>query len=171
MKTLTLVFVLCASVAIAACGAPPPAAQGPVAIVKHPNDAPPPVLSTPVPVVKSKVNPNAGRSDPFAALYGQGAASGTPRRLAANAYPKIPTLPGFEGAPGGGKVASVWDGVRVSGIVQANGYSAIIEADGKSYVVREGESIANNRIRVTAIGPGYVTLSSAEGVRNFSLGG
>jgi hypothetical protein len=171
MKAIASLFVACACIAIAACSAPPPPVQGPVAIAKHPNDAPPPALSTPVPVVKSKVNPNAGRSDPFAELYGQGGVSTTPRRLGANAYPKIPTLPGFEGAPGGGKTASVWDGVRVSGIVQANGYSAIIEADGKSYVVREGESIANNRIRVTAIGPGYVTLSSAEGVRNFSLGG
>jgi hypothetical protein len=121
-------------------------------------------------VVKSKPNPNSGRSDPFVSLFSEG--GGQPRRVAAGAYPRIPTLPGFEGAPGGpGKKASIWDGVRLSGVVQANGFSAIIEADGKSYVAREGDSIDDNKIRVVAIGPGYVTLSSAEGVRNFSLGG
>ena len=164
-------FVLFACVALSACGSPPPPTELPVTAQRHVAAGPPPVLATPVPIVKSKPNPNAGRSDPFVALY---SASGgtTPRRVGAGAYPRIPTLPGFEGAPGGkARPKSIWDGVRLSGIVQANGYSAIIEADGKSYVAREGDSIDDNKIRVVAIGSGYVTLSSAEGVRNFSLGG
>ena len=154
---------------IAGCGSPPPI--GPVAVARHVDNAPPPTLSTPVPIVKSKPNANAGRTDPFVVLYAAGGIGAAPRRVARSTYPRIPTLPGFEGAPGGVKPASIWDTVKVTGIVQANGYSAIIEADGKSYVAREGEAIDNNKIRVVAIGPGYVTLSSAEGVRNFSLGG
>lgn len=167
-RTTSLVLFACLT--LSACGSPPPPTELPVAAQKHVNAAPPPVLATPVPIVKSKPNPNAGRSDPFVALYGAG--TGGPRQVSANSYPRIPTLPGFEGAPGGKvKPKSIWDGVRLSGIVQANGYSAIIEADGKSYVAREGDSIDDNKIRVVAIGSGYVTLSSAEGVRNFSLGG
>jgi hypothetical protein len=167
-RNMPLVLLACA--ALAGCGSPPPPAELPV--TAHVPDAPPPVLATPVPIVRSKPNPNAGRSDPFVALYSATGGSATPRRVAASSYPRIPTLPGFEGAPGGaGRPKSIWDGVRLSGIVQANGYSAIIEADGKSFVAREGESIDDNKIRVVAIGPGYVTLSSAQGVRNFSLGG
>jgi hypothetical protein len=163
-------LVLLACLALAACSSPPPP-QAPIMAQKHTDIGPPPVLASPVPIIKSKPNPNAGRSDPFVALYSSGG-GGSPHRVAANAYPRIPTLPGFEGAPGGrGKPKSIWDGVRLSGIVQANGFSAIIEADGKSYVAREGDSIDDNKIRVVAIGSGYVTLSSAEGVRNFSLGG
>lgn len=168
MKRAGSLVLLCAL--LTACGTPPPPAPVPVARART-DSGPPPVLATPVPIVKSKANPNAGRSDPFVALYGSGGGA-APSRVAAGAYPRIPTLPGFEGAPGrGAKPKSIWDGVRLSGIVQANGYSAIIEADGKSYVAREGDSIDDNKIRVVAIGSGYVTLSSAEGVRNFSLGG
>jgi hypothetical protein len=138
-------------------------------VARNVNVAPPPAISTPVPIVKAKTNPSAGRSDPFVALYGEGASA--PRRVARGNYPRIPTLPGFEGPPGMGRSGSIWDTVRVTGIVQANGYSAIIEALGKSYIARQGDSIANNKIRVVAIGPGYVTLSSSQGVRNFSVGG
>ena len=164
-------LVLFVCFAVAACSSPPPPPPLPVTAPRR-EETPPPVLATPVPVVASKANPNAGRSDPFGVLYNPSGGSTAPRRVAAGAYPRIPTLPGFEGAPGGaGKPKSIWDGVRLSGIVQGNGYSAIIEADGKSYVAREGDSIDDNKIRVVAIGSGYVTLSSAEGVRNFSLGG
>jgi len=167
----TAPLALFAGLALAACGTPPPPPELPVTAQRHVAPAPPPVLATPVPIVKSKPNPNAGRTDPFVALYVAAGGAPAPHRVAA-AYPRIPTLPGFEGAPGGAKAkTSIWDGVRLSGIVQANGYSAIIEADGKSYVAREGDSIDDNKIRVVAIGSGYVTLSSAEGVRNFSLGG
>ncbi|MBV8171730.1 MAG: hypothetical protein JO219_07355 [Candidatus Eremiobacteraeota bacterium] len=158
-----------AAALLASCGTPPPPAQGPVKVSVHTDVGPPPAVSTPVPIVVAKSNPNAGRSDPFAVLVSN-TARVVPQRVATNRFPRIPTLPGFEGAPNGSKGASVWDGVRVSGIVQANGYSAIIEADGKSYVARQGDSIAG-KFRVVAIGPGFVTLSSAEGVRNFSLGG
>jgi hypothetical protein len=169
MKRITS-LVLFACLALTACSSPPPP-QAPVMAQKRTEIGPPPVLTTPVPIVKAKLNPNAGRPDPFVALYST-SGGGSPRRVSANAYPRIPTLPGFEGAPGGrGRPKSIWDGVRLSGIVQANGFSAIIEADGKSYVAREGDSIDDNKIRVVAIGSGYVTLSSAEGVRNFSLGG
>jgi hypothetical protein len=169
-RTTSLVLFACLT--LTACGSPPPPAELPVTAQRHTSNAPPPVLATPVPIVKAKPNARAGRSDPFVALYNPGAGATTPRRVSGGAYPRIPTLPGFEGAPNGAaKPKSIWDGVRLSGIVQANGYSAIIEADGKSYVAREGDSIDDNKIRVVAIGSGYVTLSSAEGVRNFSLGG
>jgi len=168
MKTSASIAIVLGCFAVAGCGSPPPPTQGPVRVAQHTEVGPPPAVSTPVPIVVSKPNPNAGRADPFVPLAGQSGPS-TPH-VASNRFPRIPTLPGFEGAPSGGKTASIWDGVRVSGIVQANGYSAIIEADGKSFVAREGDSI-EGKFRVVAIGPGYVTLSSAEGVRNFSLGG
>lgn len=167
MRIIAVLVIALGCLVITACSSPPPPA-GPVRVATQPDVGPPPAVSTPVPIVVSKPNPNAGRADPFVVLYSAGASR--PNRVAGNRFPRIPTLPGFEGAPNGLKPASVWDGVRVSGIVQANGYSAIIEADGKSYVAREGDSIAG-KFRVVAIGPGYVTLSSAEGVRNFSLGG
>ena len=168
MKSAAPLAIAFWCLAAVGCSSPPPPTQGPVRIAQHVQVAPPPAISTPVPIVVSKPNPNAGRADPFVPLMGQSGA--TPARVANNRFPRIPTLPGFEGAPNGGKTASVWDGVRVSGIVQANGFSAIIEADGKSFVAREGDSI-EGKFRVVAIGPGYVTLSSAQGVRNFSLGG
>jgi hypothetical protein len=169
MKRYGLIPIVLVAAALASCGSPPPPAQGPVKVAMHTDVGPPPAISTPVPVVNARPNPGAGRSDPFVVLVGVQSTSRQPR-VATNRFPRIPTLPGFEGAPNGAKGASIWDGVRVSGIVQANGYSAIIEADGKSYVARQGDSIAG-KYRVVAIGPGFVTLSSAEGVRNFSLGG
>jgi hypothetical protein len=169
MKTILRVAIVPALLAISACSSPPPPAQGPVKNLQTTQVGPPPAISTPVPVVVSKANPNAGRADPFVPLAG-GAGVSTPARVASSRFPRIPTLPGFEGAPNGVTPTSIWSGVRVSGIVQANGFSAIIEADGKSYVARRGDSIAG-KYRVVAIGPGYVTLSSAQGVRNFSLGG
>lgn len=168
MKISALPIVALTCLAVAACGSPP-VSQGPVRIATRTDVGPPPAISTPVPVVVSKPNPRAGRADPFVALYGVSTGPQRPS-VASNRFPRIPTLPGFEGAPNGGKPQSVWDGVRLSGIVQANGYSAIIEAAGKSYVARQGDSVAG-KFRVVAIGPGYVTLSSSEGVRNFSLGG
>ena len=168
MRIIAVLAIALGCLAITACSSPPPPA-GPVRVATRPDVGPPPAVSTPVPIVVSKPNPNAGRADPFVVLYSAGRRRGR-TGWRGIAFPRIPTLPGFEGAPNGLKPASVWDGVRVSGIVQANGYSAIIEADGKSYVAREGDSIAG-KFRVVAIGPGYVTLSSAEGVRNFSLGG
>jgi len=169
MKTSASLAIVLGCLALAGCGSPPPPTQGPVRVAQHTEVGPPPAISTPVPIVVSKPNPNAGRADPFVPLAGSGGAT-TPTHVASNRFPRIPTLPGFEGAPNGVKTASIWDGVRVSGIVQANGFSAIIEADGKSFVAREGDSI-EGKFRVVAIGPGYVTLSSAQGVRNFSLGG
>ena len=166
MRTIALLGIVAVCCAAAACGAPPPPTVAPVNVARHMDVAPPPAISTPVPVIKSKPNAHAGRSDPFIVLYGQ---SFTPVRRVARNYPRIPTLPGFEGPPG--STGSIWDSVHVTGIVQANGFSAIIEALGKSYIAREGDSIAENKIRVVAIGPGYVTLSSAQGVRNFSVGG
>jgi hypothetical protein len=171
MKSIARLLIAGLCCAAAACGTPPPPPAAPVNVARHMDIAPPPAVSTPVPIVRAKPNPNAGRSDPFVALYGANVAAPT-RHVAASNYPRIPTLPGFEGPPGShGATGSIWDTVRVTGIVQANGYSAIIEALGKSYIAREGDSIADNKIRVVAIGPGYVTLSSAQGVRNFSVGG
>jgi Tfp pilus assembly protein PilP len=65
---------------------------------------------------------------------------------------------------------TVWDGVRVSGIVRGNGYTAIVEAQGRSFIVHPGDSIANT-FRVVAIGPDSVTLATDKEERHLTLGG
>lgn len=134
---------------------------------------PPPAIATPVPIVHAKTVAGSGRTDPFVILYGQysAASSGpTPRPVAVSAFPNIPTLPGFPGSPGAGRPASIWDSVKLTGIVRASGYSAIIEASGRSYIVRPGDLVAYT-FRVVAIGPDSVTLATAKEQRRITLGG
>jgi hypothetical protein len=171
--TLFVALALVAAGASACAGAPPPSG-GPVMAVVRTEAVPlASSVSTPVPIVRAKPNPGAGRADPFVVLYAPPSGGGnlvtTARnRVAVSTFPKIPTLPGFEGGTGD---QGPWAGVRVSGIVQNGAYmSAIIEAGGKSYIARPGDYIAS-RYRVLAIGPSYVRLSSPDGVRTFSLGG
>ncbi|MDQ2816915.1 MAG: hypothetical protein M3T49_01720 [Candidatus Eremiobacteraeota bacterium] len=150
---------------------------------------PPAALSTPVPVVRSRPIPGAGRKDPFVALFGPPSA-GSPSDATANAaknpamvavstFPNIPTLPGFEpaaGGPAGAKAGlpapahTIWDGVRLSGVVQDDGFTAIVEAAGRSFIVHPGDLVANT-FRVLSIGHSSITLATAKEERHFTLGG
>ncbi|MBC5824646.1 MAG: hypothetical protein GIW99_07030 [Candidatus Eremiobacteraeota bacterium] len=147
---------------------------------------PPPAVSTPVPVVRSHPVPGSGRKDPFIALFGpptapaQSAQGGKPPGMVAvSTFPNIPTLPGFEPIPGSAAgtganrpppLHTIWDGVRLSGVVQDNGFTAIVEADGRSFIVRTGDMLANT-FRVVAIGHNSVTLATGSAERHFTLGG
>jgi hypothetical protein len=176
MKHIGFTFLTAACfAAIAACAAqappPPPAITVSQTLIQS---TPPPPISTPVPVVHAKPVPGAGRPDPFVALFGPpSGGSGKPSKsVSVSAFPKIPTLPGFESGPGG-TVHSIWDGVALTGIVRGAGYTAIIAVDTKSYIVRQGDSVGG-KFRVASIGPDFVTLAttgSPSQERTFSLGG
>ena len=162
--------------AIAACAAqsppPPPAITVSQTLIQS---TPPPPSSTPVPVVHARNVPGAGRSDPFVVLYGPptgGESTKPSKSVSVSAFPKIPTLPGFESGPGG-TVKTIWDGVALTGIVRNAGYTAIVAVDSQSYIVRQGDSVGG-KFRVAAIGPDFVTLvttGSPSQQRTFSLGG
>jgi hypothetical protein len=175
MKSIgSVLLALAAVAAVAACSSqtPPPP---PVITVSLSQSSPPPsVVSTPVPVVRAKSVPGQGRPDPFVALYGPpGAASSTPAKaVSVSSFPKIPTLPGFTTGPGG-VMHSIWDGVSLTGIVRGAGYTAIVQVDDQSYIVRQGEDVAG-KFLVSAIGPDFVSLEytgTPRLVRTFSLGG
>jgi hypothetical protein len=170
-----LTALIVASVAACASQAPPPA-QPVIVSQTLLQSTPPPPISTPVPVVHARPVPGAGRPDPFVALYGPATESSSsskpPKSVSVSTFPNIPTLPGFQTGPGG-VVRSIWDGVGLTGIVRDAGYTAIVEADGKSYIVRQGDSVAG-KFRVATIGPDFVTLEtlgSPRLARTFSLGG
>jgi hypothetical protein len=170
-----LVITAVISACLSACSSAPDTSSAPVVAVRRVEAVPlASSVATPVPIVRARPNAGAGRADPFVALYGPATDNSSSMiksmksRVSVSTFPKIPTLPGFEGAAAD---QGPWAGVRLSGIVRNGSYvSAIIEAGGKSYVARPGELIAS-RYRVLAIGPGYVRLSSPDGVRTFSLGG
>ena|GEM_PF-1771719 len=167
-----LATVLAAGMISAGCASAPPLDQGPVTTPMSQAEltqTPPPGTSTPVPIVRAKQLPGAGRTDPFVALFNSGntvVSSG--KSVAVSSFPHIPTLPGFEGAPKSG--ATIWDGILVTGIVHDGGFTAIITADGASYIVHPGDYVAN-KFRVVAIGPDSVTLATNKEERHFSLGG
>jgi hypothetical protein len=169
MKTLYAALILAAvgCVTLAACSSAPP--PGPVTVVPQAMATPPPQTTTPVPIVKSRTVPDAGRVDPFVALFGPptGNAQSPPPKVAVSSFPNIPTLPGFENAPGAG---GIWQGVHLTGVFEHNGYIAILEDNGKSYFVRPGDSV-DDQFRVISIGPDYVTLGTQTEERHFSLGG
>ena len=130
---------------------------------------PPPNTSTPVPIIKATTLAGAGRTDPFVPLFAaSNGSSSSGKSVAVSTFPHIPTLPGFEGAPKSG--ATIWDGILVTGIVYDGGYTAIVTANGASYIVHTGDYVAN-RFRVVAIGPNSVTLATNTQERHFSLGG
>lgn len=167
-----LAIVLAVGMVSAACSSAPPVDQGPVTTPMSQADmtqTPPPASSTPVPIVRAKALAGAGRTDPFVALFssgGAGASNG--KSVAVSSFPHIPTLPGFEGAPKSG--ATIWDGIIVTGIVHDGGFTAIVTANGASYIVHPGDYVAN-KFRVVAIGPDSVTLATNKEERHFSLGG
>jgi hypothetical protein len=189
MRTLWL-FVAGGCLGIAACGANTTAQTTTTSVTTAQQAAlraatPPPAISTPVPIVRARPLPGQGRPDPFIALYGPptggpnvAASPGAAKTVAVSTFPNIPTLPGFEtvpNAPGGinpGRpiMHSIWDGVRVSGIVHSIGYTAIVEAAGKSFIVRPGDLVAST-FRVVAIGPDSVTLATDKEERHLTLGG
>lgn len=171
-----LTAAMAASVVGCASQAPPPAQPIVVSQTLLASTPPPVASATPVPVVHARQVPGAGRPDPFVALYGPASdtSSSTPpaKSVSVSAFPNIPTLPGFQTGPGG-VVRSIWDGVSLTGIVRDAGYTAIVEADGKSYIVRQGDSVTD-KFRVATIGPDFVTLEtlgSPRLARTFSLGG
>ena len=165
MRTLAVAALSLVSLALAACSSSAPT-PGPVAGRPVDTSTPPPVTTTPVPVVKAKTVQGAGRVDPFVALFGPPSGGSTPK-VAVSTFPNIPTLPGFENAPGGG---GLWQSVKLTGIMQSGGYVAIVEADGKSYFVRPGDRV-DDKFRVISIGPDYITLGTDKEERHFSLGG
>ena len=168
---MRLVVVLAAGSIVAAC-AGPAVDQSPVAPPMSQAEltqTPPPNTSTPVPIIRATTLAGAGRTDPFVPLFA--AANGSApsgKSVAVSTFPHIPTLPGFEGAPKSG--ATIWDGIVVTGIVYDGGYTAIVTANGASYIVHTGDYVAN-RFRVVAIGPDSVTLATNKQERHFSLGG
>ena len=168
-----LVIVLAAGIFVAACSSGPTVDQGPVTTPMSQAEltqTPPPNTSTPVPIIRARQLAGAGRTDPFVPLFSgsNGAASSSGKSVAVSTFPHIPTLPGFEGAPKSG--ATIWDGIAVTGIVYDGGYTAIVTANGASYIVHTGDYVAN-RFRVVAIGPDSVTLATYKEERHFSLGG
>lgn len=169
MRATTLaVFALV--LALVACSSQQPSPQSLGPVNAHPADVgtPPPVTTTPVPVVKSKTVPGAGRVDPFVALFGPPTGNtSSPPKVAVSTFPNIPTLPGFENAPGAG---GVWGGVRLTAVMRSGGYVAIVEDGGKSYFVRPGDRL-DDKFRVVSIGPDYITLATNTEERHFSLGG
>lgn len=169
MKFLTAAAFLALCLGIAACATAPQPSTGPVVAAPQTVATPPPMTTTPVPIVKSRSVPSAGRPDPFVALFGPPTGGGaTPApKVAVSTFPNIPTLPGFESAPGTG---GIWGSVHLTGIFEHNGYVAILEDDGKSYFVRLGDSV-DDHFRVISIGPDYITLGTQTEERHFSLGG
>jgi hypothetical protein len=162
--SVVAVFIFALAVAACSSAAPPP---GPVSL--HPVDlsTPPPVTTTPVPIVKAKTVPGAGRVDPFVALFGPPTGGSSAPKVAVSTFPNIPTLPGFENAPGAG---GVWGSVRLTAVMQSGGYIAVVEDGGRSYFVRPGDRV-DDRFRVVSIGPDYITLATDKEERHFSLGG
>jgi hypothetical protein len=164
MRTFAVAVLSALVLAVAACSsaAPPP---GPVNVRPPDTSTPPPVTTTPVPIVKAKAVQGAGRVDPFVAVFGPPSATTT--KVAVSTFPNIPTLPGFENAPGGG---GLWSTVKLTGVIENGGYVAIVEADGKSYFVRPGDRV-DDKFHVISIGPDYITLGTQTEERHFSLGG
>ena len=165
MRLFAVATLLAVVAGIAACASSPPPPPGPV-VAARTDVTPPPVTTTPVPIVKAKTVSGSGRVDPFIVLFGPPSGVTTPK-VAVSTFPNIPTLPGFENAPG---AAGPWQSVRLTGVMHNSGYIAIVEADGKSYFVRPGDRI-DDKFRVISIGPDYITLATNKEERHFSLGG
>ena len=165
----SIVVAAAVALAITACSSPQPAPDQLGPVNAHPEVAstPPAVTTTPVPVVKSKTVPGAGRVDPMVALFGPPTGNASPPKVAVSTFPNIPTLPGFENAPGAG---GVWGSVRLTAVMQNGGYIAVVEDGGKSYFVRPGDRV-DDKFRVVSIGPDYITLATNTEERHFSLGG
>ena len=161
--SVVAVFILVLAMAACSSAAPPP---GPVVVQKLDVSTPPPVTTTPVPIIKARTVTGAGRVDPFVALFGPPTGGSGPK-VAVSTFPNIPTLPGFENAPGAG---GVWGSVRLTAVMQSGGYVAIVEDGGKSYFVRSGDRV-DDKFRVVSIGPDYITLATDTEERHFSLGG
>jgi hypothetical protein len=159
-------FVLALGCALVACSSAPPP-SGPISLHQQEVSTPPPVATTPVPIVKAKVVAGAGRVDPFVSLFGPPTGGSSTPKVAVSTFPNIPTLPGFENAPG---AKGLWESVRLTGIMESGGYMAIVEADGRSYFVRPGDRV-DDKFRVISIGPDYITLGTETEERHFSLGG
>ena len=169
MKTAALISAALLSALAAACSSAPPPSTAPVSVQPQTAMTPPPITTTPVPIVRAHTVPNAGRTDPMVALFGPPTTISNPgpTKVAVNNFPNIPTLPGFENAPG---VNDMWSGVRLTGVVEHGGRIAILEAGGKSYFVRAGDRV-DDKFTVLSIGPDFITLGTQKEERHFTLGG
>jgi len=168
MKASALIPVVVLSLSAVGCNSAPPPSTAPVNVRPQAEAALPPVTTTPVPIVRAHAVRNAGRQDPFVSLFGPPQQSNpTPTKVAVSNFPNIPTLPGFENAPG---AQDMWSGVKLTGVVEHGGRIAIVEADGKSYFVRPGDRV-DDKFTVLSIGPDFITLGTDKEERHFSLGG
>ena len=141
------------AVGTAAPSGTPPAGAPPKAGTSAPTPpgAPAPGLPVPINVASTPVNPNSeaalvgkavgGRPDPFSPLATQEGSAGLLPPLPSG---PLPVPPGFVGGPGGpGAPPALGAGMRVAGIMGGRSRVAIIEADGRSYVVRAGERVGD----------------------------
>src|SRR5579872_6634251 len=167
MRASAILPVALVCLSAVACGNNPPPSTAPVR--QQALATPPPVTTTPVPIVRAHSVPSSGRSDPFVALFGPptGNSNPAPSKVAVSNFPNIPTLPGFENAPGAN---NMWASVKLTGVVEHGGRIAIVEADGKSYFVHPGDRI-DDKFTVLSIGPDFITLGTEKEERHFSLGG
>lgn len=168
MKAILLIAVV--ALGVAGCSSSTTTTDSTAPVSVHQAATTPPVTTTPVPIVHAHSVRTAGRPDPFIALFGPptgGSSNPAPTKVAVSSFPNIPTLPGFENAPG---VNNPWNSVRLTGVVDNGGRTAIVEADGKSYFVHSGDRI-DDKYTVLSIGPDFITLATEKEERHFSLGG
>jgi len=169
MKASAIVPVVLVIMSAVACSSAPQQSTAPVNVHPVSQATPPPITTTPVPIVHAHAVASAGRPDPFVTLFGPptGGGNPAPTKVAVSNFPNIPTLPGFENAPG---AKDLWSGVKLTGVVDHGGRIAIVEADGKSYFVRPGDRV-DDKFTVLSIGPDFITLGTEKEERHFSLGG
>ena len=142
-----------------------------------PQGAPAPGLPVPTNVASTAVNPNneaalvgkgeQGRADPFSPLATQEGGGGPLPPLPSG---QLPVPPGFVGGPGGpGTPPPLGVGMRVAGIMGGRSRVAIIEADGRTYVVRAGERVGE--AVVVSVLPDRVVIQQNNVTFELSFGG
>ena len=159
-------------------GAPPagtPPKAGPPG--PAPQGAPVPGLPVPTNVASTAANPNTeaalvgkgeqGRTDPFSPLATQEGSGGPLPPLPSG---QLPVPPGFVGGPGGpGTPPPLGVGMRVAGIMGGRSRVAIIEADGRTYIVRAGERVGE--AVVVSVLPDRVVIQQNNVTFELSFGG
>ncbi len=158
----------------------PPAGPGTPATPGKPGAVPPggePQPGAPAPAAQTPPNPNSeaaivgsgprGRQDPFIPLATPGFGGGVPSLPLPPLPGQLPgQLPGFTspgiGAGGGGRM-------RVAGIMGSRSRVAIIESDGRTYIVGEGERVGG--AVVVSILPEKVVLKENNVTFELNIGG
>src|ERR1700694_296454 len=123
MKASAIVPVVLVIMSAVACSSAPQQSTAPVNVHPVSQATPPPITTTPVPIVHAHAVASAGRPDPFVTLFGPptGGGNPAPTKVAVSNFPNIPTLPGFENAPG---AKDLWSGVKLTGVVDHGGRMA-----------------------------------------------